>query len=283
MSLNAVVWNKRICDILCISNSDLLNVYLIGSQSTNDDTKHSDVDLIVVLSDDCEIKWRDANWLRKHGWLAKPTTPTAYKNFKRCYAGCDEFDIWGYSSGSFQSLLNEAAPFAVGCLFLNDSSKLKEDVKFTFSASPSVILHSFSGVSSLHLARAGMEFCSSGGDKPANGKVLQIEAWDPYKSIKTIYFSIWYLELAQQLLTDGVVSDRSAAVPFKNSLLKLIPDLSTITSCDWNVFMEVFSPIHQKYLKNLSDLQLGDPLWCFHNELVRDPKFCCCCDVCQHC
>eukprot|EP01060_Flectonema_neradi_P014130 TRINITY_DN20845_c0_g1_i1.p1 TRINITY_DN20845_c0_g1~~TRINITY_DN20845_c0_g1_i1.p1 ORF type:complete len:283 (+),score=23.99 TRINITY_DN20845_c0_g1_i1:47-895(+) len=274
-------WNKRLCDIMGIGSSDLLNAYVIGSQSTSDATKESDMDIVVVLSDDCGVKWRNVNWLRRHGWVAPPTSPKAFDNFKRCYKGCDEYDIWGYSKQSFQALLNEAVPFAVGCLFLDESSVLKSTVSFSMTAPPAVVFRSFTGVSALHLARAGMEFhASSNTTKPVNSNVLDIERWDPYKSVKSLYFSLWYLELARQLLADGSITYRSACVLSKKALLKVAPDLSQITCSDWKTFMSVFAPLHQKALSDLTTLHEGDPLWCYQKDLTADPILSCCCPAC---
>lgn len=165
------------------------------------------------------------------------------KTFKRDYSGSDSHDVWMYSESTFRTLINFGVPFAVECLFLPHDAVWRNTVDFSLTSSPTSIVKSFATVSLMHLRRAGMEFAAHAG-RPSTCANLKIESWNLYKSKKTLFFSLRFLEFARQLLENKKITDRESVQEWKHMLMNVDDDL-------WDTHMQVFQPLHYQCVQAL--------------------------------
>ena len=113
---------------LNLDSAHLLNIYELGSTSVQGAVlnSRSDIDLVVVVSDDTPRRWHGHKWLVQHGWMLPPeawTTPAgtellAAEGFRRDYSGSDLHDVWIYTRSTFAAMVLEFVPFAVECVCL---------------------------------------------------------------------------------------------------------------------------------------------------------------------
>lgn len=234
---------KGLCKTCSVNECDIVNAFVLGSSGiTGASTSSSDVDVVIVLKDDTNRKWKNQNWLVAHGWVGKNMLPK--DGFKRDYSGSDEHDVWMYTQSTFKLMVERAVPFALECICLSNEAKWKNEVEYTLPSSSILIAQHFYIVSFQHLRRAGKEFATHHKDDFYNSGRIRIESWNLYKSKKSLFFSLRFLELAYQLIESKSIFDRE-------SMLSMKQDLLNVTDDTWSSHMKVYEKYHSVLLKKL--------------------------------
>ena len=266
-----------LCKICEVQEDNILNAYILGSSGLSKGvTIHSDVDVILVLKDDSNRKWKNQNWLVQHGWI--PSDWVDKKGFQRDYSGSHQHDVWMYSESTFRKMLNRAVPCAVECIFLPNSAVWKNTVEFQFTCSDLLIAECFSRVSMRHLRRAGMEFATHDKKQFASKNAnLKIEKWDLYKSKKTLYFSLRFLEMARQLIEHKDIVDREKMLVWKDAFL-------AVNNSNWSAHMNVYESLHSVLLmeleKALGDVSFNALDCCGDMQYFGNSNYWCHCENC---
>jgi len=165
-------------------------------------------------------------------------------------------------------MLNEFVPFAVQCLYLHLDCLWKKTIDFEIpKMDHEKLKRSYLGVAEAHIERAKIEFedrqeelqkpLEKDGNtikkkktpwgQPGRGPLkLKIEAWDLYKSKKTLLHALRILEFGSQLAETGTIYDFT-----KMNFVK--PLLLAVESEQWLPHMEVFLPFFdsqkEKFIK----------------------------------
>lgn len=274
-----------LCKKIKINEHDVQGAFVLGSTGIpSASTKDSDVDVVLVVNDNSNRKWKNEQWLLQHGWIY-PSKKYKEINFKRDYSGCNDYDVWIYGEETFKLLVSLSIPFAIECISLPDSSLWKK-LPYTIQIpdQKNLIIQSFISISVRHLRRAGLEFeYHENNFYSTKQKTLKIEPWILYKSKKTLFFSLRFIEMARQILVHGSIVDRQSMLNWKQELLFVKGDT-------WQNHIETYSNLHEEILnllneetKNIEGVSpINEYLENSDTWYLGNPNYSCICKFCSN-